>query len=71
MIEAKDFLGKDIQVGDKIVMMAIGYRNLVTGVVEKINPKKATIKLDKGDRWSGITYQFHNQVLVYEKGDLK
>lgn len=35
----KDFLGNEIQIGDPIVFMELGYRNLVKGKIIKITEK--------------------------------
>ena len=35
----RDYLDNPVQVGDKVVTMKVGYRNLVTREVKKITPK--------------------------------
>lgn len=63
-IEAKDFLGQNIALGDVVVFIQLGYRNLLTGVVTKITDKTLMIAHEKTNTCSKETKQFHNQVVV-------
>jgi hypothetical protein len=58
----KDFLGKELSVGDDVVFMQIGYRNFLTGTIHKLNKVKATIS--HGDK---KTIQFYSQIIKITK----
>lgn len=47
----KDFLGKDLQVGDSVVLVIPGYRGYVVGVIEKFTKCYAFVSFPKP--WSG------------------
>lgn len=64
MIEAKDFLGKDITVGYKVVFMQRDYRKLLVGVVTKITAKTVLISHAKTNNCGTETRQEHHQVVV-------
>jgi len=64
MTAAKDKIGGEIRVGDKVVFMQVGYRNLMIGYVEKVSPKTLLITHEKTNVGSTETRQFHNQVIV-------
>jgi hypothetical protein len=49
----KDFLGREIQIDDKVVFMAPGYRNLVIGTVIKITPQFVRIAYMNTWNYSG------------------
>ena len=49
-IKMKDFLGKELEVGDRVVFMQINYRNLLVGCVEKITPKKVRLQFQERGR---------------------
>jgi len=66
MIEAKDFLGKDLKVGDKVIFMRKNYRNFLVGYIEKITLHTCTIKHKRTDVCNGTTRQDHNQVIKVE-----
>jgi hypothetical protein len=40
----KDFLGNTLNVGDSVVFVAVGGRELAKGKIYKLNPKQATIE---------------------------
>jgi len=63
----KDFLGNCLEVGDEVVFVQLGYRNLMKGVVEKIMPKTILIKHQKTNTCSTETKQFANQVIKINK----
>lgn len=63
---AKDFLQRDIQVGDHVVFMETNYRNLVKGVIKSLTPKKAIISHLKYNNTITETIQFHNQLIKYD-----
>lgn len=61
---AEDFLGKRINIGDRVVFMQRAYRNLLVGTIEKITDKTVIIKHAKTNIGDTQTKQFHNQVVV-------
>jgi peroxiredoxin len=64
---AKDFLGNDINIGDTVVFIQLGYRNLLKGVVSHITPKTLIVSHDPTNVCSTQTKQFHNQVVVIKE----
>lgn len=42
--EAKDFLGKEIKIGSKVVITQPSYRNFVKGEVIRITPRKVNVE---------------------------
>ena len=40
----KDFLDKEVQVGDEVVITEPGYHNFVRGVIVKFTPKGVKVK---------------------------
>lgn len=56
---AKDFLGQEVEIGDQVVFMAVGYRNLKVGKVTRISSSKFTIICDNKN-----FYQRHDQVTL-------
>jgi len=42
----RDYLGNELNVGDWVVFMQVGYRGLMKGTIAKMNDKKATIDHD-------------------------
>ena len=44
MIEMKDFLGKKVQVGDKVIIIEPYYHNLIRGLIVKFTPKGVKVK---------------------------
>lgn len=65
-----DFLGNELNVGDEVIFMNIGYRTLMIGKIVKMNPKKATIDFKKPNNthnWQGQTFQFYNQLIKKDR----
>lgn len=64
MMEATDFLGNTLAVGDKVVYARLRYRNLKTGYVRKIIPCMVFIankqQITGFEVWDK---QSHNQVI--------
>ncbi len=54
----KDFLGRELEVGDAVVFMEVNRRELKHGTIEKIGKAKATIRYG-----SLRAYQFPNQII--------
>lgn len=59
----KDFLGNELQVGDNVVFVQLGYRNLCKGVISKMTPKTIMITHTMTNTCSTETKQFPNQVV--------
>ena len=64
---AKDFLGKELEVGDHVVFVQLGYRNLMKGKVLKLTPKMVYVKHKETNTGSTITKQSHEQLVKIEK----
>jgi hypothetical protein len=60
---AKDFLGRELEIGDEVVFMQIHYRGLMKGTIKKLSPKKATIEHEKTNLCSTESVQFHDQLI--------
>jgi hypothetical protein len=60
---AKDFLGRDINVGDEVILVQRNYRNLLKGTIIKITDKMCVVKHERQNIGSTETRQFHNQVV--------
>lgn len=58
----KDFLGRDLAVGDEVVFIQLGYRNLLRGRIIKITAKTVLIEHAPA-AYSTQTKQFHDQVV--------
>lgn len=56
-----DYFGQEVEVGDVVVFMSIGYRDFSTGRITKMSPKKATIKY--GSDRHATTMQFYSQII--------
>jgi|TARA_R110000782_G_scaffold260726_3_gene352058 hypothetical protein len=59
----KDFLGNELNIGDPIVFVQLGYRCLQKGVVERLTDKMVFIKHKKFNTGGETTKQEHNQVI--------
>jgi predicted Mrr-cat superfamily restriction endonuclease len=60
---AKDFLGNDINVGDKVVFMQVNYRGLMIGKIVSLSKQKAKLKHEMTNTCSTETTQYHNQMI--------
>ncbi|AOJ69194.1 MULTISPECIES: hypothetical protein [Burkholderia] len=49
----KDFLGREVKVGDTVAFAQTGYRDLLTGNVTKLSPKTALINVTGRKDWAG------------------
>jgi hypothetical protein len=58
-----DFLGNEIKIGDNVVFMQVGYRNLMNGVVKSVSKQKILITHEKTN-YGNESIQFQNQVIV-------
>ena len=59
----KDFLGNDIKVGDEVVFVRIGYRDLSRGTIKSITDKTVLITHGPSNISKTETRQFHSQVV--------
>lgn len=60
---ATDFLGNELEVGDEVVFVQLGYRNLLKGTIAKITPKMVFITHEETNVCSTETKQAHSQVV--------
>jgi hypothetical protein len=60
---AKDFLGQELKVGDTVVFVQLGYRNLLKGKIERLTLKTAFLSHPMTNTCSTETKQFHNQLV--------
>jgi len=58
----KDFLNKNIYVGDSVVFMQIGYRNLLKGTVKSKTQKTVFISHERTNVGQVVTKQRSSQV---------
>ena len=65
---AKDALGQDLKVGDKVIFMQIGYRNFVEGTIKSMTPKTAMIGHKMTNVCSTESRQFYNQIILDTRG---
>jgi hypothetical protein len=63
----KDFLGRELKIGDKVVYMRINYRDFVTGTIHSLGEKKATIIFDASNGRQRKNIQFYNQLIKIEE----
>ena len=63
MIETQDFLGNEIEVGDDVVFVQLGYRNLLIGTITSISPKTLIVQHARTNTGQVSTKQFHAQVI--------
>lgn len=40
----KDFFGKELAVGDKVIFIDSTYKNFKHGIITKLNPRQATVR---------------------------
>lgn len=59
----KDFLGKELSLGDKVVFVQLGYRNLLKGEIIKMTAKTVLIGHSKTNTYSAESKQFPDQVI--------
>lgn len=63
----KDFLGNELVIGDEVVFVQLGYRNLFKGIIIKCTAKTILIKHKKTNTCSTETKQFPEQVIKIMK----
>ena len=59
----KDFLEKELAVGDEVVFMQVNYRNLLKGTIVSLGAKKATIKHPRQNVGNTVSIQFYEQII--------
>ena len=59
----KDFLGNELNIGDEVVFVQLGYRNLLKGHITKMTEKTILISHDKTNTCSTETKQTPSQVV--------
>lgn len=64
-----DFFGRVLEVGDYVLLVAKGYRDLAVGKVTGVTPMKVHIEYDWRNRPAHIT-QRHEQVVKLSDSDL-
>lgn len=70
MITAKDFLGQELKVGDKVICSVRGTYALQILEIEKISPKTLLFNEDKNRPWGRKTVR-HNEVVKIPEGGTK
>jgi len=60
---AKDFLGKEIKVGDEVVFCQVGYREFRRAFIMKITPKTVFLSYKNKPESSNWHRQLHEQVV--------
>lgn len=66
--KAVDFLGNELEVGDKVAFVQIGYRQLMFGTISKVTAKTVMISHKETNVGTTKSKQFHEQVVkVYER----
>lgn len=78
MESKKDFLGKELKVGDAVVFIDSDHKELKRGVITKLNAKQATIldpaNAKKYEKWGadkigyGKTCKHYTQIVKIEEG---
>lgn len=58
-----DFLGKEINIGDTVVFIQLGYRKLLKGKIKSISNKMCLIEHEPTNIGQTETKQFHNQIV--------
>lgn len=63
MVIAKDFIGNTISIGDEVIFMQKGYRNLINGRITKLTDKMCFIEHERTNTGGTETRQYHDQVI--------
>lgn len=62
-----DFLGNELNIGDEVVFMQIGYRGLMKGFIISMSNKKAIISHEKTNVCKTEAIQFFDQIIKIKK----
>ena len=63
MIDAKDYLGRELNIGDEVVFMQISYRGLMKGKIKSLSPKMAVISHEQTNLGGTESRQYHSQII--------
>lgn len=63
MDKAEDYLGNELNVGDTVVFMQIGYRGLMKGEIVSLSRHKAKIKHEMTNTCRTESMQWHDQMI--------
>lgn len=63
MSKATDYLENELQIGDIVVFMQIGYRGLMKGKIVSLSKQKATIAHEPTNTYRRKSTQFHKQMI--------
>ena len=63
----KDFLGKELQIGDSVVVVVPNYREFVLEQVVAFTPKKVRVVYDNRDGKQDLIQDPYQLVKVFEK----
>lgn len=58
-----DYLGKELNIGDTVVFMQIGYRGLMKGIIVKMNDQKAKLVHPPTNTCKKESVQFYTQMI--------
>ncbi len=58
-----DYLGKELNIGDTVVFMQIGYRGLMKGIIISMSAKKAKLIHPPTNTYKKESIQFYNQMI--------
>jgi hypothetical protein len=58
-----DYIGQQLNMGDTVVFMQIGYRGLMKGIITKMADKKATLAHEKTNTYRTESIQFYDQMI--------
>jgi len=61
---AKDFLGRELKIGDKVIFCQLNYRQFIIDYITKLTDKTATLKHERTNVGSTKTIQFHKQLIL-------
>ena len=59
----RDYLGKELNIGDEVVFMQIGYRGLMKGIITFMSNQKAAIEHEPTNTYRTKSIQFYNQII--------
>lgn len=67
VVNARDFLGNVFNVGDTVLIIEPGYRNMVKAKVIRLTDKMAFLTYNRGQGYESEIKQFHYQVVCINK----
>ena len=60
-----DYVGNQLEVGDKVIFMQVKYRGFLTGRLVSLSEKTAVIRHPKTNLCSTTTRQFYGQIIKH------